>query len=193
MARVSAIFACAAVAACGPGLEATHENTLRFEHCYRLDMDRKIAPSHREHCWRDWTETYAEGQPLDRVDYAHRRITQLESGDTRLLAIKGSGPGARVFVEELSPSGSAEAPMAAPAPTSAHAPPPKTAPAPEAPGSTGSAGSTVPKNEPPRPEDTCTVGCGTTLDGCNRLCETKQADCATCREDYRHCMRRCFD
>src|SRR5207248_2256935 len=123
-----------------------------------------------------------------------RRITQLESGDTRLLAVKGARPGARVF-EELAPAdGSEKTPMAAPAPTSAHAPPPRTAPAPEPPAPSARASGTGSGNvEPPRPGDTCTAGCATTLDGCTRLCETKQADCATCREDYRRCMRRCFD
>jgi hypothetical protein len=185
---LTAFLACTATVACGPGLEAMHENTLRFEHCYRLDMDVKIAPPHREHCWRDWTETYAVGQPLDRVEYARRRITQLESGEGRTLAIQGAHPGARVF-EELAPSASAAAPMAAPAPTSAHAPPPTIAPAPEA----AAGARAAPSSDAPRPGDACAMGCGTTLGGCTRLCETKQADCATCREDYRRCMRRCFE
>ena len=133
---------------CGPGLEAMHESTLRFEHCYRLDMDTRIAPPHREHCWRDWTETYAAGQPLDRVEYARRRISQLESGDTATIAIGGNAqPERRVFVEELAPN--PQAPIAAPAPTNVHE--------------------------------------------CNRLCQRKQADCPPCAQDYRSCMRRCFE
>ena len=169
---------------CGPGLEAMHESTLRFEHCYRLDMDGHIAPPHREHCWRDWTETYASGQPLDRIEYARRRISQLESGETGTLTVGGvAQPQQRVF-EELATS-SPTAPMAAPAPTSAHEPPPKTAPAPE-----GVAKALPPAS--PRPGQECTVGCNNTLDECDRLCEKKQADCAACAQDYRTCMRRCF-
>jgi hypothetical protein len=176
----------AAVVGCGPGLEAMHESNLRFEHCYRLDMDPKIAPSHREHCWRDWTETYAEGQPLNRIDYARRRIVTLQSGDTRLVSIFRERPTERVFAE----LGSAppDAPMAAPAPTSAHEPPPRTEPVAKPyapPGSGGGAGE--------RPGEACAAQCGTTLDDCTRLCEAKQADCAECREDYRRCMRRCFE
>ena len=174
------------VLGCGPGLEATHQSTLRFEHCYRLDMDPKIAPPHREHCWRDWTESYSTGQPLDRVEYARRRISTLESGDTRLLTVHSPGhPEGRVF-EEL-PSESA-APMAAPAPTSAHAPPPKTEPAPNQSPPADSANKTS-----AQPGGACTAQCGSTLDDCNRLCNAKQADCAACAEDYRRCMRRCFE
>jgi hypothetical protein len=169
--------------ACGPGLESLHESTLRFEHCYRLDMDSKIAPPHREHCWRDWTQTYASGQSLDRIEYARGRIVALESGDTRVQAIRQESPAdVRVF-EEVGTS--PDAPMAAPAPTSAHAPPPKTAPAPVAvaPGPSAS----------PKPGESCGAQCEAALAECSRLCDAKQADCATCREDYRRCMRRCFE
>jgi hypothetical protein len=126
-----------------------HESNLRFEHCYRLDMDPKIAPSHREHCWRDWTETYAYGQVLDRIEYARRRIVALESGSTELLTIHSSGPEpGRVFAEV---GASADAPMAAPAPTSVTAPPPKTepvAPAAPLPGPPGSATPAAPAPSP---------------------------------------------
>jgi hypothetical protein len=169
---------------CGPGLEAMHESTLRFEHCYRLDMDTSIAPPHREHCWRDWTETYAAGQPLDRIEYARRRVAQLESGDTAVIVIGGgTQPEKRVF-EEL-PQPNPDAPMAAPMPTNVHEPPPKTAPVP----------SEAAKIATPsvRPGQKCTEACDTNVDDCNRLCEKKQADCAACASDYRTCMRRCFE
>ncbi|HVW25252.1 MAG TPA: hypothetical protein VHC69_07750 [Polyangiaceae bacterium] len=170
---------------CGPGLEAMHESTLRFEHCYRLDMDTRIAPPHREHCWRDWTETYSAGQTLDRVEYARRRLSQLESGDTAVLGIGGAAPPeSRVFQELASPAAPA-GPIAAPAPTSAHEPPPKTAPAP---------GDAAKYASPSiRPGQKCTEACDTTLDDCNRLCQNKQTDCTGCAQDYRACMRRCFE
>lgn len=171
---------------CGPGLEQMHESTLRFEHCYRLDMDSRIAPPHREHCWRDWTETYASGQTLDRVEYARRRISQLESGDSAIISVGGSEqPETRVFEELASPAPSA--PMAAPAPTNVHEPPPKTAPVP------GTADTA--KNPSPsiRPGQKCTDACDTTLDDCNRLCQNKQTDCSGCAPDYRACMKRCFE
>jgi hypothetical protein len=178
-----ALITITAVAACGPGLEAMHESNLRFEHCYRLDLDAKIVPQHREHCWRSWAETYAYGQPLDRVDYAHRRVVQLESGDSRLMIIQRDSPGERVF-DEFGGGGSIT-PMAGPAPTSAHEPPPKTAPAPEPP-ARPSAGA-------PRPGEACALQCDGPLVDCSRLCGAKHADCATCREEYRGCMRRCFE
>jgi hypothetical protein len=184
---VSIPLVCAGIA-CGPSLETMHESNLRFEHCYRLDMDPKIALSHRELCWRDWTEIYASGQPMDRIEYARRRIVALDSGDARLVTIvttsKSQG---RVFTEIGGPA--ADTPMAAPAPTSAHEPPPKTEPAPKV---------DTPKPEPPppglsRPGDACGNECTSTFSECNRLCEAKQADCVACREEYRKCMRRCFE
>jgi hypothetical protein len=171
------------LAACGPGLETIHESNLRFEHCYRLDMDPRIAASHREYCWRDWNQTYAGDQPLDRIEYARRRISTLESGDSRPVSIRRETfGGGRVF-EEMDVA-SPTSRMAAPAPTSAHAPPPKTEPAP-------------PQPEPVvggRPGDACAVECNNALAECKRPCETKPGDCEQrCPEEYRGCMRRCFD
>lgn len=165
-----------------------HESNIRFEHCYRLDMDPKIAMSHRELCWRDWTETYAVGQAMDRIEYARRRLVALESGDSRLITIVApTRSQGRVFAEIGGPS--PDAPMAAPAPTSAHEPPPKTEPAPKV---------EAPPPEPPpqglvRPGDNCAAECTTTFSECDRLCQAKQADCVGCRDDYRKCMRRCFE
>jgi hypothetical protein len=175
---------------CGPGLEAMHESTLRFEHCYRLDMDAKIAPPHREHCWRDWTESYASGQPLDRVEYARRRIVKLESGDVGLLRIQGAAPEGRVFEELSLPR--TDTPAAAPAPTSAHAPPPKTEPL-QSESPPPSDPASKPSSLPTLPGGACTAQCESALGDCNRLCSAKQADCAVCAEDYRRCMRRCFE
>ena len=174
--------------ACGPGLEAVHESNLRFEHCYRLDMDSKIAAPHREHCWRDWTVAYSYDQSLDHIEYARRRIVALESGDTRLVSLRTDAPAeGRVFEEVGAPP--PDAPMAAPAPTSAHEPPPKTVPVtrPEPlPAASQPAASA-------RPGDTCAAQCDLPLAECSKLCEAKQADCTICREDYRRCMRRCFE
>jgi hypothetical protein len=181
----TALFALSwlSMAACGPGLEAVHESNLRFEHCYRLDMDPRIAPPHREHCWRDWTVAYGYDQPLDHIEYARRRIVALESGDTRLIAVRSDAPmEGRVFEEVASP----DAPMAAPAPTSANAPPPRTEPV------VAPAAVSLPAASA-RPGDGCVLQCEAPLLECSRLCDAKQADCATCREDYRRCMRRCFE
>jgi hypothetical protein len=162
-----------------------HDSDLRFEHCYRLDMDARVAAAHREHCWRDWNQTYAHDEPLDRIEYARRRIAALESGDKAELTIHNQAPTSGRVFEEV---GSADpvAPMAAPAPTSAHEPPPKTAPIPAPRSSSEAIAATT------RPGDACAGQCERSFGDCGRLCEAKQADCATCREDYRSCMRRCF-
>lgn len=125
--RAGGLLLAGVVVGCGPGLHMMHESNLRFEHCYRLDMDPKIAPSHREHCWRDWTETYAYGQVLDRIEYARRRIVALESGSGELMTIHSSGPEPeRVFAEV---GATPDSPIAALAPTSVTAPPPRIEPA----------------------------------------------------------------
>jgi hypothetical protein len=67
---------------CGPSFEVLAEGDLRFVHCDRLDLDPKIAPSHRLHCWREWRRMYTYGQTRDRVEYAARRIAEVVSGDT---------------------------------------------------------------------------------------------------------------
>lgn len=173
-------IALGALVSCGPGLEAIHESNLRFEHCYRLDMDQRIAPSHREYCWRDWNQTYAGDQPLDRIEYARRRIVALESGDSRLVSVHHETfGGGRVFEEvgEAAPTSR----MAAPAPTSAHAPPPKTEPAPA-----------IPPPVVSKPGDACTVACSSALSDCMRPCDAAKTVCERCNEDYRACMRRCF-
>jgi hypothetical protein len=173
--------------ACGPSVQSIYEGNVRFEHCYRLDMDTKIAAPHREHCWRDWTEIYAYGQPLDHVEYARRRIVALESGDTGLVTVYREHHQERVFAE-VAATAAPDTPMAAPAPTSAHEPPPKTAPAVKMASATDPAPAGSQK-----PGDGCASECESTLSDCERLCSAKQADCAACREDYRHCMRRCFE
>jgi len=66
---------------CGPSFEAIQEGDLRFAHCDRLDLDPKIAASHRLHCWREWRRVYTYGQTRDRVEYAQRRIAEVLSGD----------------------------------------------------------------------------------------------------------------
>src|SRR5689334_13834545 len=78
-----ALLGAAAVSsACGPSFEVLAEGDLRFVHCDRLDLDPKIAPSHRLHCWREWRRMYTYGQTRDRVEYAQRRIAEVVSGDT---------------------------------------------------------------------------------------------------------------
>jgi len=60
--------------ACGPSVQSIHEGGVRFEHCYRLDLDEEVTPGHREACWKEWLASYTYGQSADRIDYARRRI-----------------------------------------------------------------------------------------------------------------------
>src|SRR3954468_18095049 len=81
-AQLALLGGCSLAGACGPSFEVLAEGGLRFVHCDRLDLDAKIAPSHRLHCWREWRRMYTYGQTRDRVEYAQRRIAEVVSGDT---------------------------------------------------------------------------------------------------------------
>src|SRR3954468_22119101 len=81
-AQLALLGGCSLAGACGPSFEVLAEGDLRFVHCDRLDLDPKIAPSHRLHCWREWRRMYTYGQTRDRVEYAQRRIAEVVSGDT---------------------------------------------------------------------------------------------------------------
>lgn len=65
---------------CAPSAQSAYEASVRFEHCYRLDLDPDIAPSHRRACWLDWSERHAATQPRDRRDYAAKRSVELAAG-----------------------------------------------------------------------------------------------------------------
>jgi hypothetical protein len=173
--------------ACGPGLESLHASNVRFEHCYRLDMDPRIASSHRMVCWRDWTESYAIGQSRDRVEYARRRIITLESGDAELLSIETQPERRQRIFSVVGETRSKNVPMAAPAPTSAHAPPPKTAQ--EAAASPPDA----PAPAAPLPGEDCGDACGATYHACQTACGGDSDACTTCRENFRDCMRACYE
>jgi hypothetical protein len=102
--------------ACGPSVQFIYEGDIRFEHCYRLDFDEKIAPTHRKICWEDWLLRYTKGQTRDRLEYAQRRIDSLAAGERATLLLK---------VTDGNDVGTAQAPgVPAPVPTNLHAPPP---------------------------------------------------------------------
>lgn len=166
----------AAALACGPSVSSIYEGNIRFEHCYRLDLDPNIASTHREACWREWTGRYTYGQTRDRLDYARRRIAQLASGDTSRPALN------------LTPAATAEpATTAAPAPVDARKPPPPMEAPPAAPTEAGA----------PAPGSGCIRDCAEILDACSRECPNRNdagpAPCEPCAGDYRSCMKRCFE
>ncbi|MGC4067661.1 MAG: hypothetical protein QM784_24035 [Polyangiaceae bacterium] len=122
-------------AGCGPSVQFIYEGNIRFEHCYRLDFDPNIAPSHRKACWEDWLQRFPRGQTRDRFEYARRRIDSLAGGERGTLNLN---------LVEAADAGtdSNSAMQPAPAPTNAHSPPPARMAAPEsADVSTGTGGS----------------------------------------------------
>ena len=133
-------------AACGPSVQTIYEGNVRFEHCYRLDLDLEIVPTHRRHCWEQWLENYRFGQPKDRVDYARRRLRLFANGDfarptLRLEPSAHPAPGEVYATPEA-------------APTSVHAPPPPIA--------AGTAPALPPPNlsaTPPAPGAECSDSC----------------------------------
>jgi len=179
--------ALAGVCACGPSVQSIYEGNVRFEHCYRLDLDREIAPSHREACWREWSETYAYGQTRDRIEYARRRLRYLAAGETSppSLDLSRVGPAASVSRETtLAPLD-----VRAPPPT-LEGPPAPTAPAaPEVPASA--------QVEPRLPGEACMKACATHFATCTEPCRGRAAEapsrCVDCEGDYGRCVRRCFE
>lgn len=174
---------------CGPSFESIHEGNVRFEHCFRLDMDDRIAPSHRLHCWRQWLSTYTYGQTRDRVRYALERVRALHRGD--------SAPANLMAMADASPEGSAAAAGAAPEPTSPDKAPPAVAPKPEpAPESAEPDAGPVASAAPP-PKSECAQECSAAWESCAPKCEVDGGAkpppaCEKCRSDYRRCMQRCY-
>jgi hypothetical protein len=183
-------------AACGPSVQTIYEGNVRFEHCYRLDLDLEIVPTHRRHCWEHWLENYRYGQPRDRVDYARRRLRLFATGDferptLRLEPSAHPAPGEVYAVPDATP-------------TSVHAPPPPIA--------AGTAPALPPPNlsaTPPAPGAECSDECNRSRHQCRAAtCPDSngtagaggamgKAASATkpcsCDEDYKLCMRRCYE
>ncbi|HET9958712.1 MAG TPA: hypothetical protein VFQ61_29665 [Polyangiaceae bacterium] len=169
------------LSACGPSVQSIYEGDVRFEHCYRLDLDLEIAPTHREACWSHWLQAYTYGQPRDRIEYARRRVRAFSNGDI-----------SRPLLEVSSASKSRQFYLAAPEPTSVHAPPPPIAPKVEVPPPPPSAA----PDPIPAPADLCAKECRTKFETCQSVCSgdaaAPEAACKGCPADYKVCMRRCF-
>jgi hypothetical protein len=187
--RFASIGLALVLVGCGPSVQSIYEGNVRFEHCYRLDLDREIAPSHRQACWSEWTSTYAYGQTRDKVEYARRRLRYLAAGETSPPSL------------DLTPRGDPLAPDSrepvAPRPLSVHAPPPtlETAPPPSRPAPPPSASAAPPQVQ--LPQRGCVDGCGATYTVCTEPCRGTTAEapsrCVECERDYGSCVRRCFD
>lgn len=177
-----------AVAACGPSVSAIYEANIRFEHCYRLDLDPNVAPGHRITCWKEWSQRYTYGQTRDRLEYARRRIATLASGDSSRpeldLSVLDGGTGAT------------EAPL----PTNVHAPPPplvSTATAGKDAGAPDGPVANKPDASPAEPPGAdCAADCRSSWRECREACNpdagTKRGSCKTCDADYGRCVQRCY-
>jgi hypothetical protein len=174
------------MASCGPSVQSIYEGNVRFEHCYRLDLELDVAPTHRQACWSTWLDRYTYGQSRDRLEYARRRLRAFTSGDVARPELRvGSNDGAdsRQFY------------LVVPAPTSVHAPPPPIATrvnaVPEAP-------PVASADAPPErsaPGEDCSAACRSAFSSCNQACDpaAKTAACKSCDPDYKQCMQRCFE
>ena len=185
---ISALIAVLVVVACGPSVQSIYEGNVRFEHCYRLDLEVDTAPTHREACWKEWLNVYTYGQPRDRIEYARRRARAFASGDT-------ARP--RLEIENTKKVEARQFYLVAPAPTSLHAPP-----APIATRWYGDAGSPPPASStespgaPKAPEEECGNTCRNSYLDCARPCDADAGkatpSCTACNSDYKACMKRCF-
>ncbi|HEY0467632.1 MAG TPA: hypothetical protein VGC79_25705 [Polyangiaceae bacterium] len=196
---VVSLLALLAAGACGPSVQSIYEGNVRFEHCYRLDLEVDTAPTHRHACWNEWLSMYTYGQPRDRIEYARRRARAFANGDIDRPTL------------DIGDDRKAEARqfyLVVPSPTSVHAPPPPiatrwygdagTAPTQPTTEQVAAPAPTVtPANAPaPAPEDKCTIPCRDTLADCQRACEPDggkpEPACKICDSDYKACMKRCF-
>jgi hypothetical protein len=187
--RAALALAAAGIAlSCGPSVSTIYEGNIRFEHCYRLDLDRHIAPTHRAACWREWEDRYTYGQTRDRLEYAKRRLGSLATGDAHRPELRFDEPD----------GGAPESPSEAPAPTSVHAPPPPLSKSPEHPseGSADAGKPEAPEAGPEPPGAACTAECRDDWKSCLEPCTpdagAKRRACKACDADYGRCVQRCL-
>lgn len=199
---------------CGPSVQSIYEGDVRFEHCYRLDLELDVASSHRQACWTNWLNRYTYGQTRDRLEYARRRVRSFAGGDTARPTLN--------IGTDATQQESRQFYLVVPAPTSVHASPPPiatrvnmTEPAPSnsaarsdsatpsdsaAPSnSAGPANSAAPATGPSlrklAPGEDCAGACRSAFSSCSQACEgeAQGAACKSCDPDYKKCMQRCFE
>jgi hypothetical protein len=169
-------------------VQSIYEGDVRFEHCYRLDLELDVAPTHRQACWTAWLDRYTYGQPRDKLEYARRRLRAFPSGDADKpelhLGQSQAQQDARQFY------------LVVPAPTSVHASPPPiatrlntVADPPPAPSSDAKSA------DKPAPGEECASACHEAFGSCNQACDpaAKTPACKSCDPDYKKCMARCFE
>lgn len=196
--------------ACGPSLTTVHEGTLRFEHCYRIDLEPEAQTPQQRACWSRWLAQYTVGQPRDRLDYARRRLIALEGENE-------SAPELRLTGERRAEE--RQFYVVTPAPADLHGPPPPVATALPAALDAGRASG---ENAKEPPASRCARSCSSEWSSCDAACgapgETAVATnaapassskaasgkaaggkagvgrgCEACSSAYSRCMRSCFE
>jgi hypothetical protein len=171
-------------------VQSIYEGDVRFEHCYRLDLELDVATTHRQACWTTWLDRYTYGQSRDRLEYARRRVRAFTTGDADRPALRIGG--------NQEQRDSRQFYLVVPAPTSVHAPPPPIAtrmnlvtdPPPSSPSE-----ALVKTSEKSAPGEDCAGACHSAFSSCNQACDpaAKTPACKSCDPDYKKCMQRCFE
>jgi hypothetical protein len=179
-----------AASACGPSVQSIYEGNVRFEHCYRLDLEVDAAPTHREACWKEWLGMYTYGQPRDRIEYARRRAQAFANGDVNRPSLdieEASGNAKKAEARQFY--------LVVPAQTSVHAPPPPIATRWYA--DAGSPPAPTTEQGEAAPADQCAAGCHGKRTDCEEACASDggkpEVSCKACDPAYKGCMRRCFE
>jgi len=178
-----------AALSCGPSVQSIYEGNVRFEHCYRLDLELDVATTHRQACWTTWLDRYTYGQSRDRLEYARRRVRAFAGGDVDRPQLR--------LGENQQQRDARQFYLVVPAPTSVHAPPPPIAtrmnlvtdPPPSGPTASSKPAEKV------APGEDCGSACRSAFSSCNQACDpaAKSAACKSCDPDYKKCMQRCFE
>jgi hypothetical protein len=183
---LTALFVACGSGGCGPSVQSIYEGNVRFEHCYRLDLEVDAAPTHREACWKEWLGMYTYGQPRDRIEYARRRVRAFATGDLDCPKLN-IGETKKAEVRQFY--------LVVPTPTSVHAPPPPIATRWYGDAATPPATPPTPALAVP-PQDECSDPCRESYQLCSRSCDLDASrpdpSCAACDPDYKACMKRCF-
>ena len=176
----------ALMASCGPSAQSIYEGDVRFEHCYRLDLELDVASSHRQACWTTWLDRYTYGQSRDRLEYARRRVRAFAGGDTNRPALN---------VGQNQEQDSRQFYLVVPSPTSVHAPPPPIATRVNVVEPPPSNSAEAKPSDKPAPGEDCAGACKSAFSSCNMACDpaAKSAACKSCDPDYKKCMARCFE
>ncbi len=181
-----AFAAVAAGSGCGPSVQSIYEGSVRFEHCYRLDLEQDVATSHRQACWTTWLDRYTYGQSRDRLEYARRRVRAFATGDLDRPVLQ---------VGQAQQEDSRQFYLVVPTPTSVHASPPPIATRTHVVEEVPKPADSAAVKEKPAPADECATACKASFSSCNEACDpaAKSTACKSCDPDYKKCMQRCFD